>query len=113
MIDLNNRDRKIGKMDERISWYRVTAVSDSQGGYTETTALLATCWANVEPITGNRSLSYGQLYNGQGYLIYQRYNSSVTPKDYILYGSKQLIVHSIVDQLGENRYQTITAFEKV
>ena len=113
MIDVTNRDRKIGKMDERIDWYRVTSVSDSQGGYTETTAKIYSCWANIEPITGSRSLLYAQLYNGQGYMIYQRSNSTVTPKDYILWGSKKLTVHSIVDQAGRDRYQTVTAFEKV
>jgi SPP1 family predicted phage head-tail adaptor len=113
MIDVRDKFRKIGQMDKEISIYRITPVTDMQGGYTESTALLMTVWARIEPMGGNRSLQYAQLFETQGCTIYIRKpETAITPRDYIVYGSKTLIIYSVIDQDEQGRYSTIIAYEK-
>ena len=104
----------LGRMNQKLSLYAVTVTTDSQGGGTEAGSLVRSVWGAVEPITGNKRLEYAQEVNGKPYKVYISTVSdlTITESHYIVWGSKTLYIHSVVDYDEDNRFLEITAWEK-
>jgi len=92
---------EIGTMDSRVTLQYVEDTS-------ENIVDLNTIWAKVEPIRGERLLTYEQLHVGQWFEITFQYLQKVNyiAGDPIKYEGQQLTCHSLTE-LGEQYYKVI------
>ena len=97
----------VGMMNRRITFQSV-------GDTTETISDIATVWASLKPMNGQRLLVYEQLQMGVWYDIETRYRSdlSIVAGDPIKYGSETMTVHSIIDENEAHEVWKIKAFVK-
>ena len=93
----------IGEFNQRIILQQISATD-------ETIVDLATIWAKVKPVSGNRLLTYEQLHVGQWFDIWFAYLLPVTyvEGDPIFYDGRQLTVHSVVEV--EDVFYKVTAY---
>ena len=96
-----------GLMNRRITFQ---SVDDT----TETLSDVATVWASLKPISGQRAIVYEQLQMGVWYDIKTNYRSdfTVVAGDPITYGSETLTVHQIIDENEAHEIWLIKAFVK-
>lgn len=104
----------IGSFNQKVTIYSITESSDSQGGASETGVSEKTTWAKIEPMTGVRALEYGQLVHGKPYRILMRQRKDLTLDEnyYLIFGSKTLRIHSVVNIEESDRFLEIIAYEK-
>ncbi len=104
----------IGRLNRKVDIYTVTDTPDDQGGGAESNALTRTVWANVEPLTGSRAKEYSQIVSGKGYRVTMLKPSdlTITEKNYLVFDSRRMEIHSVISVDEEDRFIEIVAEEK-
>jgi SPP1 family predicted phage head-tail adaptor len=104
----------IGSFNQKVSIYSITETLDNQGGVTEAGVKQKTTWAKIEPMTGVRALEYGQLVHGKPYrvLIRKRKDIAINENYYLVFGSKTLWIHSVINLDEADKFLEIIAYEK-
>ena len=104
----------VGKMDSYVDVQRASTASDSIGGSIPTHASARKMWMRLTPLTGYREIQYKQLVNGKPYDF-----ECIYPQDFtfdeectIVYGSKTLHVHSVINKDEHTRTAKGIAYEK-
>lgn len=97
-------------MKKRIEVWNSTITSDA-GGNTETSTKVTDCWARVDQLSQSRSLAYGLTENFKNYEITVRYNESITTRCWLIFGSKKLIISSILNSGSNNIEMKLIASE--
>ena len=87
---------------------------DTIGGRTTALTSAVKIWAKIRPMTGKRLVEFGQATNMKGYEIDIPFYSEVTIDEtvQIIYDSRTLNVHSVIDNMEGRSIKTIIAFEK-
>ena len=115
----------VGKMDSYVEVQNPSTTADNIGGLTTTYAtarkvlvgeeLVTTgMWIHLTPLTGYRELQYNQIVNGKPYdfeCIYPQ-DFTFSEKSLIVYGTKKLHVHSIINIDEHTRTARGIAYEK-
>ena len=88
-----------GQLDQRVTFYRVSTSSNTQGGRTlgTPTAILTSVPAEVTGSSGDEGPRAGQQTAVGDYTVRVRYSTTaatITPKDYLVWGSKTLQIQS-------------------
>lgn len=89
-----------GKLDQRVTFQRLTQVADGLGGSTQSWADLFTCWAQVEPMRGGERLMAEQLEDPRDYRVTVRRSgdsAGVTAADRVSWRGSLLNVRFIAD----------------
>lgn len=111
------RNARAGKMRFRVDLQRVTQTVDSVGQPQEAWATLATVWANIEtpnPIGAGREFTVADaLAADVTTSVVMRYVVKLTPKDRIVYGTREFEIISLVNTDERNRILTAYCREKV
>ena len=86
-----------GKLNKRISLTALSETTNSFGEQTGSYASYATVWAAIEPLSG-RELEHAQQISAEiTHKITVRYNSSVTSKHRITYGSRTFEIEAVLN----------------
>ena len=103
-----------GRMDTYVTVQTSTTATDGIGGSIPTQATERTMWINLTPMTGFRELQYHQLVNGKPYSFKANYPEDFTFNEtcLIIYGSKTLHIHSIININERTHYAEGVAYEK-
>lgn len=102
---------KCVNLDKEITIQSNTQTTDSQGGYTESWATLATDWADIQPASGFEKFQANQLQAKITHNIIIRYRSDVTAANRILYGSRTFAIKEVINMSEANTYLKIKAVE--
>lgn len=98
-----------GKLRDRITIKRETNTPDGTGGYDRSWAELATVWANVTSLNGREAV-LGQVLQGVStFQLVVRHRTDIEPAMQILWGDRELNVHSAEDKAGTRQWTTIIA----
>ena len=105
-----------GKYRHRITFQTATETTDGQGGVTVAMTTLATQWANVTPLSGDRLLRMQQIVMGQWYEITTNYradlSASLAAGNGIVYDGRTLNVRAYQNVGDENMTWKFLAYEK-
>jgi len=104
----------IGELKQRVTVLNENNTPDGRGGYTPGTSEDATTWAKITPLKGSRAVEVGAIVNGKPYLVKLVYRTDVTIDETtkIVYGSKTLVVHSVIDIDEANYFYELIAIER-
>jgi len=105
---------KVGKMDSYVDVQNPSTTADNIGGLTTTHASARKMWMRLIPLAGYRALQYNQIVNGKPYdfeCIYPQ-DFTLSEKSLIIYGSKTLHVHSVINIDEHTRTARGIAYEK-
>lgn len=100
-------------MNQRISFYSLSATSDGQGGKKdESESLVDTVWAEMKEMSGYKKLQFNQLIAGKPYEIRIRKNNSIDENHIIGISTRRMMIHSLVEDNEYKGFQYIVAVEK-
>lgn len=106
----------IGNYRHRITFQASTLTSDGQGGQTAVLSNLATQWASVVPLSGDRLLRMQQIILGQWYSIETNYRkdlaATIDEGNPILFNGRTLVVKSYQNEGEEGMTWKMLAYEK-
>ena len=98
-----------GALRDRITIKRETNTPDGSGGYDRSWSELATVWANVTSLNGREAVLGHVLQGISTFQIVIRHRTDIEPAMQILWGSRELNVHSAEDKTGTRQWTTIIA----
>lgn len=98
-----------GALRDRITIKRETNTPDCSGGYDRSWSELATVWANVTSLNGREAVLGHVLQGVSTFQIIIRHRTDIEPAMQILWGSRELNVHSAEDKTGTRQWTTIIA----
>jgi SPP1 family predicted phage head-tail adaptor len=104
---------RAGRLRERVTIQEATETRDSFGQAVATWATHATCWASVEPFSGSERFQAATLNAEILYEVRIRYDSEITPKMRLLYGTRILRIERIIDEREEHRELVLLCAEWV
>jgi SPP1 family predicted phage head-tail adaptor len=84
------------RLTERVSILQPVTSTDELGGQVVSWEELASCWAEVRPMSGNRERVVAQQVNSQpGYRVVMRLRSDVTADMRVQWKNRSLAIHSL------------------
>lgn len=98
-----------GALRDRITIKRETNASDGMGGYDRSWGELATVWANVTSLNGREAVLGHVLQGISTFQIIVRHRTDIEPAMQIVWGDRELNVHSAEDRTGTRQWTTIIA----
>lgn len=105
-----------GKYHHQITFQTATETSDGQGGATTAFTTLATQWASVIPLSGERLIRMQQIVQGNWYQIETNYRADLAATiklgNPILFNSRSLYVKSFADVEEGQMTWNFLAYEK-
>jgi len=109
----------ISKLHIWVKLYKNTEASDSQGGGDPSWSELADIKVGLNPSRGDRALIFGQEVNGYPYDVLMRKQTkyggeTITfNEDYkIIYGSKSIILHSVIEDDPRGHFYLVQGYTK-
>ena len=104
----------IGARNRYIDIKTVTLTADSIGGRKSAYASAKKIWAKIKPMTAKRLIEFGQSTTTKGYEIEMPFYLEITVDEtvQIVYDSRKLQVHSVINNDDDRTNRTIIAFEK-
>lgn len=99
-------------MRDRITIQTMTAVSDGQGGQTETWADGDTVSASVTPLKAYEKFQAMQMQTPITHKIVMRYRSDVSTASRFKYGTRIFWAKEVINQEERNRFLIIKAIER-
>lgn len=101
----------IGAMRDQVVILAKSSVSDGIGGFTPSTSTLATIWAEIRELTGQRQTDFEQLVNAKGYEIVVRNRTDINTTHQVeLPSGQRLTIHSIQRDFKYKEYMTIVGY---
>ena len=104
---------RAGRLRHRVKLQSVSETPDSYGERTETWATYATVWASIRPVSGREVVEATQVGGEVQTLIEIRYNSSVTVKDRVKFGTRLFDINHVANPENRNEKQRLTCTEVV
>ena len=104
---------RAGQLRHKISFQQLTVANDTWGHSNETWTDMVTTYAAIWPIRGIEKLEALKLDNEVTHKIRVRYNSSLTPKMRIRFGTRYFNISSIINVDERDIYQEVIATEEV
>jgi SPP1 family predicted phage head-tail adaptor len=89
-----------GSLDERVTFERVSRVSDGGGGGVESWATLYECWAKVTPLSGRERDNAAQTQAPRNYRVTVRVSAetlAVTEADRVMWRGAAMDIRFIAD----------------
>lgn len=86
-----------GRLDKQVTIQAFTVTQNGIGEAVKGWANVATVWASVEPLQGREFWSQQQLQSEVTTRVRIRYRADVTAKNRILYGTRVLLVESVIN----------------
>ncbi len=93
-----------GKLKHRITIEQDTAGNDASGGVTHTWTTFAAVWGYIEPLSAHRLFQAMQANADTTGIIHIRYLKGLLPTMRVKYGSRILLIVSII--ADENKVET-------
>ena len=87
---------RAGELNKRIIIQENTPTQDSNGEFVDTWTPYLTCWAAVEPLSGNRLWQARQANAEVDGVVRIRYRSGIEPTMRIKFGDRYLNIQSII-----------------
>lgn len=98
-------------MDRRITLQSITRTADSQGGFTETWADVATVYAQIKPIKGYERFQFAQNETLVSHEIISRYRAGITTKMRLTFDDRVFYIKEVLNIEEANAYLKIIAME--
>ena len=94
---------KADTLHHRVTLQVMTTVTDDQGGQVPTWADVSDLWAKIEPIKAWEKMQAAQLQTPVTHKVLLRYNSAVTNKHRLLFGTRVMNIKEVinVEELNE------------
>lgn len=99
------------KLDKRLTLQTVTRTSDSQGGYTDTWATLATVWGQLKPVKGFERFQNQQNETPVTHDVLIRYRAGVTTANRFTYDARVFHIKEVINIDEANVYLKMKAIE--
>tara|TARA_R100000655_G_scaffold77938_1_gene117272 strand:- start:10959 stop:11279 length:321 start_codon:yes stop_codon:yes gene_type:complete len=103
----------IGQLRESITIQTLASTKDTGGGISANFADSETIHARIKPTNGKEVFQQGVVQDRVTHEIFIRYNSSVTAKTRIKYGSRFFNIRSVINIDERDRYMKLLAEEGV
>lgn len=100
-----------GKLNQRIELQSLTATADTFGEPIKIWATYSTVWAAVNPLSGRELLYAQQVSSESNIRILIRYNTTITVKDRIKYGTRYFDINAIIDKDMKNEQMELMCKE--
>jgi SPP1 family predicted phage head-tail adaptor len=94
---------RAGDLNRRITLQQPVEATDAEGAITVTYTTLRTVWAAIDALTGNEVFLAGQIEAMRPVTITIRYQSDVSPRLRIAYGSRVFQIRSVRDVEEKHR----------
>jgi len=102
---------RIGQLRHRVELQRPVDNQDGYGEVKRTYTTDTTVWASIEPLQG-REFEYAQQISAETTLkITIRYNSNVTPKYRLKFGTRIFEITSLINPKERNEYLVLMCKE--
>jgi SPP1 family predicted phage head-tail adaptor len=98
-----------GALRDRITIKREANTPDGSGGYDKSWSEVATVWGNVTSLNGREAVLGHVLQGISTFQIIVRHRTDIEPAMQILWGSRELNVHTAEDKLGTRQWTHIIA----
>lgn len=86
-----------GELNRRVTLQTRTSVQDTYGQAQDTWADWATCWAKIEPLSGNEMISAQAINAELTHKVTIRYRPGVLASMRLLYGGRIFNVGSVIE----------------
>ena len=104
---------RIGELTKRIELQNVTQTFDAYRVPVNTWTTFATVWANITPLAGMEKFNAQQKTAELSHKITIRYNSTITPKSRVKFGSRIFEISEILNEDEGNVYMQLICKEAV
>jgi SPP1 family predicted phage head-tail adaptor len=101
-----------GQLNERLGVYKPVVVRNDTGEATLTSALVATVWAEVRPLSSREAMQYGQQIGVTSYKVVIRQLNALMIDMWFDYRGRKLEIASI-DEHESRLFQVITCTERL
>lgn len=102
---------QIGKLRHYVDLQSSSDVPNEVGEREKTWTTFASVWASIEPLSGRKLLQYQHLNAELSHRIVIRYNSSVTSKCRIVFGTRIFDINVVKNLEERNIYLEILGKE--
>ena len=102
-----------GRKRNLVSIQQVTETKNSYGERVETWSVYAKAWASVTPVTGKEYYQAQAAQAEATHKVVINYLSGVVPKMRILFGSRILLIESVLNDGERNRELVLMCVEHV
>ena len=103
-----------GQLHHRIALQSVTAYSKNDAGEKlPTWTTYATVWASVKPVSGDETIRGVSSESEVTHSIMIRYNSTVGPKNRVLFGSRVFNISNVLNTYEKGVWMTLKCVEVV
>jgi SPP1 family predicted phage head-tail adaptor len=105
-----------GSLRQRIEIQAEAATGDGGGGQTDpwaSSVVVATVWANVEPLRGDERLRAMQLEDVVTHKITIRYRPGITARMRVKFGARLLNIRAVIDPQEQQRVLELMCEEGV
>ncbi len=94
-----------GMLDQRVTLWRLTSITDDWGSLIQNWTPMFTCWAAVEPLTGREYFAADAAQSEVTARIRMRYRTDLTPADEVEHLGQRYRITAII-QVKSNRRET-------
>lgn len=109
---MNNRGRNTSsRLRQRLTLQQEVRTLDDGGGYVRSWQNIADLWAEIVPVTGRETLSYGQIIGEVTHRITLRYRDGITAANRLVFESRIFNIRSVFNVREENELVEIFAAE--
>lgn len=99
-------------MNKRVDVQQLVRTSDSQGGYTEAWATIATVWAKLEPVKAYEKFQAAQTETPVSHNVTMRYRPSITDQNRLLYNGRIFGIKEVINVGEADAFLSIKAIER-
>ena len=101
----------IGKLNKRLSFFKLGDVRDSLGQITKGLILIKTVWGTLTPIRGSEFYEVQKLQSKITHKCYIRYTEEIDANCFLKYKDKTFSIESVVDVNLERKMLEIRCAE--
>jgi len=94
---------RAGWLRHRVTIQKKTTSQDSYGAEQETWTNVATVWAGIEPLRGREYIDAQNATAEVTHRVRIRYQSGITPRMRVSFGSRTFEIVSVINVLERNR----------
>ena len=103
---------KPSDMRHRVIIQERQRTSDGAGGYTEAWVTFKNAWCSIQPATGYEKYQAQQMQTPISHKIKMRYQSGITTKHRILFGTRIFDLKEVLNENEEGAFLRIKAIEQ-
>jgi SPP1 family predicted phage head-tail adaptor len=104
---------RTGQLNKRVTVVKYETVADGAGGTIPEAVETIETWAKIDPMRGQRALTYGQVIQSTWYDVILRYNEDITKDLTLDYNGKEIVLHSVINRDERGRILEAVGYEKL